>query len=48
MVGEERNEIRGRNEKLKDAAFVALKEDGSFTWALSQFGIQMEKFVGQS
>ena len=42
MVGEEGNEIRGRIEKLKDAAADALKEDGSSRMALYQFGTQME------
>nr|ADV71367.1 glycosyltransferase GT12D15 [Pueraria montana var. lobata] len=48
MVGEEGNDIRGRIEKLKDAAADALKEDGSSTRALSQFGAQMENFRGQT
>lgn len=42
MVGEEGNEIRERIEKIKDAAADALKEDGSSTKALYQFGTQME------
>ncbi|RDY13891.1 Hydroquinone glucosyltransferase, partial [Mucuna pruriens] len=42
MVGEEGNEIRQRIEKLKDAAADALKEDGSSTRALYQFGSQLE------
>lgn len=47
MVGEEGNEIRERIEKIKDAAADALKEDGSSTKALYQFGTQMEKFLEQ-
>ncbi|RZC00106.1 hydroquinone glucosyltransferase-like [Glycine soja] len=47
MVGEEGNEIRERIEKIKDASADALKEDGSSTKALYQFGTQMEKFLEQ-
>ncbi|KAL2336872.1 hypothetical protein Fmac_011318 [Flemingia macrophylla] len=47
MVGEEGNEIRSRIEKLKVAAADALKEDGSSTRALYQFGTQMANFLGQ-
>lgn len=43
---EEGNEIRGRIEKLKHVAADALKEDGSSTRALFQFGNDMENFVG--
>lgn len=45
---EEGNEIRGRIEKLKHVAADALKEDGSSTRALFQFGDDMENFVGQA
>ncbi|CAJ1779802.1 unnamed protein product [Sphenostylis stenocarpa] len=48
MVGEEGEMIRGRIEKLRDAAAEALEEDGSSTRALYQFGTQMESFVGHS
>ncbi|KAK7339198.1 hypothetical protein VNO77_19851 [Canavalia gladiata] len=41
MLGEERKRI----EKLKDAANNALKEDGSSTKALSQFGTRVENFL---
>ncbi|ESW12766.1 hypothetical protein PHAVU_008G140600 [Phaseolus vulgaris] len=48
MVGEEGDLIRGRIEKLRDAAAEALEEHGSSTRALYQFGTQMESFVGHS
>ncbi|KAJ1409538.1 UDP-glycosyltransferase family, conserved site [Sesbania bispinosa] len=40
MLGEERNGIRQRIADLKDAAANALKEDGSSTKALFQFGTE--------
>ncbi|XP_027351153.1 hydroquinone glucosyltransferase-like [Abrus precatorius] len=42
ILGDERNEIRQRIEKLKDAAANAFKEHGSSTRELFQFGTQME------
>ncbi|KAJ1388298.1 UDP-glycosyltransferase family, conserved site [Sesbania bispinosa] len=45
MVGEEGNGIRQRIEELKDAAADGLKEDGSSTMALSQFGTRIENFL---
>ncbi|TKY62982.1 Hydroquinone glucosyltransferase [Spatholobus suberectus] len=42
MLGDEGNGIRQRIEKLKDAAVDALKEHGSSTRALSQFGTQLD------
>ncbi|KAK7293348.1 hypothetical protein RJT34_16211 [Clitoria ternatea] len=44
MLGEEGKVIRQRIERLKDDATNALKEDGSSTRALSQFGTQIENF----
>ncbi|KAK7293352.1 hypothetical protein RJT34_16215 [Clitoria ternatea] len=46
MIGEEENGIRQRIEVLKDAATGALKEDGSSTRALSEFGSRLENFAG--
>ncbi|XP_014497013.1 hydroquinone glucosyltransferase-like [Vigna radiata var. radiata] len=48
MVGEQGRLIRGRIEKLRDAAAEALKEHGSSTRALYQFGTQIERLEGQS
>ncbi|XP_057437230.1 hydroquinone glucosyltransferase-like [Lotus japonicus] len=45
MQGEEGNGIHHRIEVLKEAAADALKEDGSSTRALSQFGNQIENFL---
>ncbi|RYR54745.1 hypothetical protein Ahy_A06g030030 isoform E [Arachis hypogaea] len=42
MVGEETNGIRQRIRELKDAAADALKEDGSSTRDLFQFGTRLE------
>ena len=42
LLSEEGNGIRQRIEKLKDAVADALKEDGSSTRALLQFGSQLE------
>ncbi|XP_027335281.1 hydroquinone glucosyltransferase-like [Abrus precatorius] len=47
MMGAEGNEIRQRIEKLKDTATNALKEDGSSTRAIYEFGMQMENFQGR-
>ncbi|XP_061368490.1 hydroquinone glucosyltransferase-like [Gastrolobium bilobum] len=47
MLGENGNGIRQRIEEVKDAAADALKDDGSSTRALFQFGTQMENFLRQ-
>jgi len=48
MLGEEGDLIRGRIEKLRDAATEALDEHGSSTRALHQFCTQIQSFVRQS
>jgi hypothetical protein len=45
MLGEERSGIQQRIEELQDAAAGALREGGSSTKALSQFGTLMENLL---
>ncbi|KAK2413891.1 hydroquinone glucosyltransferase [Trifolium repens] len=45
LMDDDGNGIRGRIEELRDDAIDALKEDGSSTRAICQFGNTLERFV---
>ncbi|MCI10363.1 UDP-glycosyltransferase [Trifolium medium] len=45
LMDDDGNEIRGRIKELRDDAVDALKEDGSSTRAICQFGNTLESFV---